>query len=410
MKILIVNDVFYPEQIYGSGIIAFNQALELAKNGHEIQVFCSTINKEGPFSVKYEGLKINRVYSLSHERWREYTSIYQPRVAKEFIRILKNFKPNIVHFHNVHTYLCFYLFKLSKREGAKTYLTAHDVNMFYGYKLTKFINPQDLTIQDEFNYKVNWWEIMKVSKRRFNPFRRKLIRYYLKYIDQIISVSDALKEALKQNGIRNIVTIHNGINTNNFQTSDYHIQQFKQKFNLENRKIIFYCGKITGQKGVLLMIDVLKEVYNSIKNVVLVVTSQPNQQIINLAKQAGLDNKIVFTGWLNKDEITAPFFASHLVITPSVCFDSFPTVNLEAMAASKPVVATCFGGSRELVIDGQTGFVVNPYDIKNTANKIILLLTDEMLLQKFGQAGFNRVKEHFSLDKQINKILELYDR
>jgi glycosyltransferase involved in cell wall biosynthesis len=78
------------------------------------------------------------------------------------------------------------------------------------------------------------------------------------------------------------------------------------------------------------------------------------------------------------------------------------------MAAAKPVVATCFGGSGEAVVDNVTGFIINPLDVKTTAEKVVSLLKDKNLAAKFGQAGFERVKEKFFLARQVETILKYY--
>ena len=57
-------------------------------------------------------------------------------------------------------------------------------------------------------------------------------------------------------------------------------------------------------------------------------------------------------------------------MTPSICFDTFGLVSLEAMEMKKPVVATSFGGSKEVIEDGVTGFIENPFDVAAYADKI----------------------------------------
>ena len=59
------------------------------------------------------------------------------------------------------------------------------------------------------------------------------------------------------------------------------------------------------------------------------------------------------------------------MLHPVICFDSFPRAVLEAMASGKPVVGTCYGGAPEIIEDGVTGYIVNPFDIKKMAEKVI---------------------------------------
>jgi len=73
-------------------------------------------------------------------------------------------------------------------------------------------------------------------------------------------------------------------------------------------------------------------------------------------------------------------------------------------------VGTCFGGTSEIVVDGVTGYIVNPYDIKKTAERIVELLNNREKRINFGMAGYNRVLEKFSLDYLIDKTVIYYKK
>jgi len=80
------------------------------------------------------------------------------------------------------------------------------------------------------------------------------------------------------------------------------------------------------------------------------------------------------------------------------------------MACKKPVVATCFGGSCEVVIDGKTGYIVNPFNTKEMADKVIDLLKNPEKARQFGEAGYERVKNEFNLEKMVNNYLARYNK
>ena len=77
------------------------------------------------------------------------------------------------------------------------------------------------------------------------------------------------------------------------------------------------------------------------------------------AESLGLGEHIRLAGWLKNRVLAAAFAAGDVCVVPSIYFDNFPTVTLEAQAASTPVVTTCFGGVAEAILEGQTGFSVN---------------------------------------------------
>ncbi len=99
-----------------------------------------------------------------------------------------------------------------------------------------------------------------------------------------------------------------------------------------------------------------------------------------------------------------------MVVVPSVYLDPFPTVNLEALACHKSVVATCFGGSPEVIQDGVNGYIVNPLDTEILAAKIADLLLDKQKNQKFGQDGYNLISKEFSLEHQTAQYEQLFSK
>ena len=132
------------------------------------------------------------------------------------------------------------------------------------------------------------------------------------------------------------------------------------------------------------------------------------KEILDFAAGLGIDKNIITAGWLSGEELKAAYHAADAVAVPSICFDSFPTMILEAMACKKPVIATSFGGSREMVLDGETGYIVNPFDTENMAGKIADLLRNPEKALTFGEAGYERVKNEFNLEKTTNNYLDWF--
>jgi glycosyltransferase involved in cell wall biosynthesis len=83
---------------------------------------------------------------------------------------------------------------------------------------------------------------------------------------------------------------------------------------------------------------------------------------------------------------------------------------LDAMASGKPVVATAAGGIPEVVVDGETGFLVPPRDHEAMANSLVTLLKDEQLRQRMGRAGLVRARRKFSADRMVQQTLRVYER
>ena len=174
---------------------------------------------------------------------------------------------------------------------------------------------------------------------------------------------------------------------------------------------MFLAGRISHEKGAYFLIEILPEIKKIVPEAILFFAGVREEEVgkfTDYAKKLGVEGCLRLSGWLDEKGMSMAYLSSDVVLTPSIIFDSFPTANLEAALYKKPVVATCFGGSKEFVIDGKTGYIVNPYDKEALVSKIIDLLSDENRAKNFGLAAYERLKNNFSLSIQTDQLLKFY--
>ena len=405
MKIAIVLNIFLKD-LGGAFTVVQNQAIELRKRGHDVSIFTTT-EEGGDGWVEEDGVKICRIKIKKPNYFvRSYLSLFSFRINKEFKNFLNEFRPDIVHFHALFYHLPLSLIKLAKKTGAGVFLTAHDVMLIHYGKLM----PKN----GKYIYKITFLDHLKEAGKTYNPFRNLVIHHYLKYVDKIFAVSNALKKVLEINGIKNIEVIYNGINPSDWQVDLQKLKNFKIKYNLFDKKVIFFGGRITGEaKGGNQILRAVVLIKKEIKNTILLVASEKNkysEQMRELAKKLDIEKNVIFTNFLKGDDLRAAYHGADLCVVPSICFDSFPTANLEAMVSKKPIVGTYFGGSKEILIDGENGYIVDPNNIKLMAEKIIDLLKNPQKAKAFGEAGYQRVKTRFPLSRQIEELLKYYQK
>ena len=409
MKILFLQDKFPPENQGGAGRVAFDLAISLKRLNNKVYVITTVQNKSEVRKTDKDGIEIHKIYSNYHERWRSYLSLYNPQTINVVERIIKQIQPDIIHCHNIHYYLSYHCLKISKKYCNKVFLTAHDVMLFHYGKLIEFINKDNLEIPSEFDYKISFLKQIERFKKRYNPFRNIIIKKYLKYVNKIFAVSYTLKDALNQNGIKNVEVIYNGINIDDWQEDINKVEEFKDKYHLINKKVVFFGGRISYWKGSKEIIQAMEKVILKIPNAILLIAGKENKYALEMLKLAKEKNiSVILTGWLEKEELKSAYYSSDLVVTPSICLDTFNLVNLEAMACKKPVITTCFGGAVEVVINNKIGYVVNPLNADMMSEKIIDLLKNSEKVKEFGEAGYNRAKE-FDLLKQAEKYLKYFN-
>ncbi|EJO08408.1 glycosyltransferase family 4 protein [Oenococcus oeni] len=246
-------------------------------------------------------------------------------------------------------------------------------------------------------------------------FMWKLTAYLsAKYADKIVVVSNATGEHLKRAGYskkNQIVTIYNGINVNKrLDNSD-----FRQEFNIPKDAFVFgHIGRINAWKG---QEDFLKA---SLK----LMPDYPKMHIIfsgNAFKgeewredrlkgeitNSGFANRIHYLGY--QKNISKVFSTINVFVTSSTRPDPFPMVTLEAMANCKPIISYNHGGPSELIVDGETGYLVNANEISSLSLAFKKMLDDKNIVVKFGKKGKQRVILHFSEKIFINRFSLFYE-
>ncbi len=411
MKILLLQDDFPPRPSGGAGSVSFSLAEGYAQRGHTVLVLTTSPNLEDVGDREVAGFRVRTIVSKYPGRWRAYRSLNNPPAVAEVEKTLQSFKPDVVHAHNIHAHLSYAALRAAKRYGARVILTCHDVMPFNYGKLFGLISPGDTSIPSSFNYRVSPWRQLCEQHFRYNPFRNICIRYILRtYVDHLVAVSDSLTEALRQNNIPGAHTIHNGIDASLWAVKDDAVKAFRGAHAVGEYAVLF-GGRLSRAKGTPELLEALARVTRELPQVQLLVVGSEDAYASNMrtvAAKLGIGDQLVFTGWITGSELRAAYHAAALVCVPSVCFDSFPTMHLEAMACRKPVIATCTGGSREAVVGGETGYIVNPFDLQVMAEKLTELLTNTEKNTKFSEDGYARVIKEFSVVEQVQKYEKLF--
>jgi glycosyltransferase involved in cell wall biosynthesis len=99
-----------------------------------------------------------------------------------------------------------------------------------------------------------------------------------------------------------------------------------------------------------------------------------------------------------------------VVVHASIRPEPFGMVLIEGMLMGKPVVASKAGGPLDIVIDGETGFLVEPADPRSMAESILLLLQEPQLRESMGSKGRARIVEHFSSQRHAGQMAAIYER
>lgn len=248
--------------------------------------------------------------------------------------------------------------------------------------------------------------------------------------DAVIAVSqETKKDILSSFAIseKKISVIHNGIDLEEYiaQKEDTVLKKYGVD---TNRPYILFVGRMTQQKGIIHLVRAIKYL-NSYFQIVLCADAPDTPEFAWLIEKAIKEAQAQRPGiiWIRdmlpQKEMRALYSGASLFVCPSI-YEPFGIINLEAMACSLPVVATAVGGIREVVIDGETGFLVpltqrqdNPFEpcdpeqfSLDFAVRINQLMGDPVLRDKMGSSGRERVEKYFSWKSIAEKTARLYEQ
>lgn len=414
MRLVILSDHIPPRETGGAGLTAFEQARALAGRGHEVTVISTSDRQLEPLQEQlHAGVRIFSLRSRYPEALRSWFCLYNPIVAPAVRDLLDRLRPEIVHAHNLHRHLSFYVLRLAKAAGARVFLTAHDAMLFHYGKFWEFI-PREHPLVEEApaNLRLSEWRKLRRAGLRYNPFRTAMIRRRLRDVDRVLAVSASLKAALEANGIPNVEVCHVGRDAALWMRPPdaEELQHFRKSRNLEGRLPMLFAGRLNRLKGSLQAVKIVRAVRSKIPQAVLLVLGRgPGlDEMRRLAGALRIADALVTPGWLEPQQAHLAYYACRLAIVPSLYLDPFPAISLEAMAAARPVVGTSFGGTKEIVVDGETGFIANPLDVDGFAARIAELLADPELAADFGRRGRERFLCHFTMESFIDRLLAYY--
>ncbi len=359
-------------EIAGGQIVCLQIIEALVREGHQALVISPS---EGPFTDLLRKKKIP-VFIIPFEK------TYFFHRAFQVTRLLRNQKVDLVHSHgtvqlNIHVRLA------ARLIGIPCISHIHSENVFSSH-----------------------WLI-----RQYQIF---LDRFTSQLCYRLIAVSKATKESLIQEGIEadRIEVIPNGIDSDRLNGQMTRAEVF-QRFQIDPKKqLVTTIGSLCPNKGQEEFLKAAKQVNVDMPNTVWMMIGKDIEfkgayeaKLKMLAQNLGLNGQVIFTGY--QDDPLSLLNACDLFVLPSKR-EGMPLVVLEAAALKKAVIASAVGGIPEVVQDGETGILIPPGDSQALGLAMLKLLRDPKLARTMGEAGFRRIREHFSECQMVHRTLKLY--
>jgi len=233
--------------------------------------------------------------------------------------------------------------------------------------------------------------------------------------DKIITVTyKIIKDSLK-NGIGfkdKFKVVRSGLDISTFTKNDFDSEEVRKRLGISKEDIV--VGKIarfSELKGHKYLIDAIRKIISSNPRVkvLLVGSGELENKFKGVVKDLNLEQNIIFTGLIEYEKVPEIISALDILVHTSL-LEGLARVFPQAFLLRKPVVSFDIDGASEVVLNNETGFLVEPKNSEQLAEAIIKLINDQKLRERFGESGYNLVRENWSQEKMVDDLELIYDQ
>jgi len=357
---------------------------EMVRLGHNVSLL--TGSAEGiKAKYDYRGVHIRRT-PLMDLNWLHERGLMglKKEIVTMFEDYIYEFNPHVIHCHNMHYFSEVHirtLQQITKERGIPLVLTAHNV--------------WDDLLFLELTLKIKWAHIIAVS----HYIKRELIG---------TGCSD-----------KKITVIHHGIDTDKFR-ANINTKRLRDKYpQLKDRRVIFHPARAGLAKGCDVSLKALRLARERFPKILLVMAGSKNiidwgetQQkdiayLVGLVKTFRLERHVLIDAF-TLDEMAQLYGVAEVCMYPSSVGEPFGLTMLESLSASKPMIVTDAGGMPEIIQDGINGFVIPVRDFESLASRIIQLLVNNNLRQRFGYTGRQMALSHYTKEIVTRNNIQVY--
>jgi len=245
-----------------------------------------------------------------------------------------------------------------------------------------------------------------------NECARSLLKTLVESATKFIAISNFMADFLIEQGADpgRVAVVVPGVNSVYLDQDDGRAELVRERYGLHGKKVIVTVSRLVERKGQDKVIETMPAILNAVPDAVyMLVGDGPDRSRLEaLARNLGIERHVIFVGPVPYDE--APSFYSASDVFAMVNrempgdFEGFGIVFLEANARGLPVIGGQSGGAQHAVANGESGFLVDPFDTTDIARRLIQLLRDSGLARHLGENGRLRVVTEFSWDRAAGQV------
>lgn len=403
MRVVMANKYWYLKG--GAERYVFDLAAMLQERGHQVVPFAmkGAKNLPTPWTKHFVSEVQTARVTFGWQGLRTAARmLYSFEARKKFAALVEEVHPDVLHVHNIYHQMSPSFLPIARENGIPAVLTAHDYSLISpNYNLFHHGRIDEPKAAGDFSGMVGRRAVKdSVLATALTVFETKLhdaLRLYAANVDRIIAPSAFMKAMLVRFGVPEelVVLVPHPIEAHLWTPSDAATGTYA-----------LYVGRLSEEKGVDTLIRAAAKVPGI--PVRIVGTGPEEAKLKALAKELGAAN-VRFDGFQEGAALKALYAGARFLVVPSLWYEVFGLIVLEAYAAGKPVIASQIGGLGELVQDGETGVLVSAGDVEDLAEQMSDLWAEPATCGVMGRAGRAWVEKEFTPGQHYDRIIEVYN-
>ncbi len=325
-------------------------------------------------------------------------SVYSGEARRKIAALADAVKPDLAHFHNIHAHLTTSIVSPLRARGIPIVWTLHDFRLVCPN--TSFLRGGEICERCLPN---RYYEaVLRRCKKGSLPASlvAAITTLYDRAarvpsrIDRFVAPSAFLKRKLVEGGFdpARVAVVPNFVDLDSYRA-------------LPEKGYFVYLGRLLYEKG----LDYLVRAVSKLETGRLVIVGEGSVEgdLRALARELGTD-RVEFAGHKSGEALRRLVAESQFVVLPSRWYENLPFAIMEAMACSKPVVASNLGGIPEMVDDGATGMLFPMGDVDALADRLRRMLGDRPAREEMGRRGREKAERLYGREVHYERIMEIY--
>jgi len=401
MKVLHVCSFYRP--LGGAEKLLFNVLDLLEQNGVENVIVAPELGSNGPTGLRKEYFVEFLEFPFSRSAL--YATLFRNWGLMKVLRdILKLERPDVIHLHNQQNPFVYLACLLS---GVPMVRNVHDPRLYCptNWRLL----PDKSLCPHAFGRACLSNGCVKPTLPDTRQLLMTIFNRRLSFMNTTLIIESQESYAMAlQNGYRaeQLCLIPNCTPLLPLQKE----MEAKARHGNTGQNTLLFVGRASYEKGLHFLLNALPKVRNDFKLFILTAGDYYQQQIAPLVQKLGLASRVEVRFDTNYQETATFYSAADVVIVPSIWFETFCLIGIEAYSHLTPVVATRTGGIKDWCVDGETGFLVDIFDEDALARRIDDLLDDPSMRKEFGMNGYRRVQELYTDKIYFQRLHALYEK